>query len=163
MWAAVCKTEMICQCWRKLLDQGLLLPLSQTFKIKTTEPGCMCVGSKVTQFGDNRAWPYWAQWAVVIIILLVTAVRLSVAGSWRWVRAATGQDMARGGAQGHFYNDTHFNIRLTCYLLAPLRVIRLYGAMKIQAHTHFHKDISDIWHSKFFSVPSYFFWKYWYI
>ena len=123
---------------------------------RSSELGCMCVGSKVTQFGDNRrAWPYWAQWAVVIIILLVTAVRLSVAGSWRWVRAATGQDMARGGAQGHFYNYTHFNIRLTCYLLAPLRVIRLYGAMKIHAHTHFHKDIS---HSKFFSVPSYFFW-----
>ena len=117
--------------------------------------GACVLVARVTQFGDNRAWPYGAQWAVVIIILLVTVVRLSVAGSWRWVRAATGQDMARGGAQGHFYNYTHFNIRLTCYLLAPLRVIRLYGAMKIHAHTHFHKDI---WHSKFFSVPSYFFW-----
>ena len=83
--------------------------------------------------------------------------QLEVSQSCNWSLVRTWGGAGRGGAQGHFYNYTHFNIRLTSYLLAPLRVIRLYGAMKIQAHTHCHKDI---WHSKFFSVPSYFFWQY---
>ena len=146
VWAAVCKTEMICQCWRKLAAQGLLLPLSRPPSL----------GSK----GDS----VWRQWSLTLLSAVsggyyyplgnrskaICSWQLLVSQSCNWSLVRT---WGGAGHRGTFIT-THISI------LIRWLGYRLYGAMKIQAHTHCHKDI---WHSKFFSVPSYFFWQYRYI